>query len=84
MIPPQWLRMFNPSEFNQLLSGGEGGGVDVEDMRVHTVYSGGYHKDSSAIRLFWKVVLCRAYPYPIIWITREIQVSRRRCSISVI
>jgi ubiquitin-protein ligase E3 C len=47
------LRLFNPREFNQLLSGaaadspsGAGAGgfapLDVDDMRLHAKYSGGY------------------------------------------
>lgn len=32
VLAPTWLRMFSPSEINQLISGGQGGGVDVEDM----------------------------------------------------
>lgn len=32
VLAPSWLRMFSPSEINQLISGGQGGGLDVEDM----------------------------------------------------
>jgi hypothetical protein len=32
VLAPSWLRMFSPSEINQLISGGQGGGVDVDDM----------------------------------------------------
>ena len=35
MIPAPWLRLFSPVEVNQLLSGGEGGGLDADDMRAH-------------------------------------------------
>ena len=55
VIPSAWLRLFNPKEVNELLSGGEGGGVDAEDMQRHATYSGGYSADSQTIRLFWKV-----------------------------
>ena len=55
VIPSAWLRLFNPREVNQLLSGGEGGGVDAEDMQRHATYSGGYSADSQTIKLFWKV-----------------------------
>jgi hypothetical protein len=50
-----WLRLFNPREVNQLLSGGEGGNLDVDDWRKHTEYSGGYTADCHTIRIFWKV-----------------------------
>jgi hypothetical protein len=33
VLPLPALRLFSPAEFNQLLSGGLGGGVDVEDWR---------------------------------------------------
>ena len=33
VLPLAALRLFSPSEFNQLLSGGRGGGVDVDDWR---------------------------------------------------
>lgn len=56
IIPPGWLRLFNPREVNQLLAGGEGGGVDVEDLALHTQYSGGYTAASSTVKLFWKVM----------------------------
>lgn len=55
VISSAWLRLFNPKEVNELLSGGEGGGMDAEDMRAHAIYSGGYGPDSSTVKLFWKV-----------------------------
>ena len=57
VIPASWLRLFNPGEVNQLLSGGEGGGLDAADMRVHARYSGGYTPDSPTVKAFWKVGL---------------------------
>ena len=39
MIQASWLRLFNPREFNQLLSGGDVE-VDVVDLRSHVKYSG--------------------------------------------
>ncbi|CAL8465528.1 g5064 [Coccomyxa elongata] len=56
VIAPRWLRLFNAREVNQLLAGGEGGGLDVADMRAHARYSGGYRPDSPTVKLFWKVV----------------------------
>jgi hypothetical protein len=32
ILPPSWLRLFSPSELNQLISGGLDTGVDVDDM----------------------------------------------------
>ena len=55
VIPPAWLRLFSTTEMRQLLSGGEGGAVDVADLRAHTVYSGGYTAKSRAVATFWSV-----------------------------
>lgn len=55
VIPPAWLRLFNQTEVNQLLSGGAGAGVDVADLQRHATYSGGYKPDSPAVKTFWKV-----------------------------
>ncbi|KAF6266493.1 hypothetical protein COO60DRAFT_1469979 [Scenedesmus sp. NREL 46B-D3] len=56
LLPPSWLRMFSPSEINQLISGGQGGGVDVEDMARYVKYSNGYSESSSTVKMFWRVV----------------------------
>jgi hypothetical protein len=32
VLPPSWLRLFSPSELNQLISGGLDTGLDVDDM----------------------------------------------------
>ena len=34
VLPPSWLRLFSPSELNQLISGGLDTGVDVDDMAM--------------------------------------------------
>ena len=57
VIPAAWLRLFNPAEVNELLSGGASGGADAEDMRAHATYSGGYSDSSRTIALFWQVRL---------------------------
>ena len=55
MIPAAWLRLFNPAEANELLSGGDSGGADADDMRAHATYSGGYTETSRTIVMFWQV-----------------------------
>ena len=57
VIPASWLKMFNPLEVNELLGGGESGALNVQDMAAHAQYSGGYSKDDSTVKLFWKVPL---------------------------
>lgn len=33
VLPLPALRLFSPAEFNQLLSGGSEGGIDIEDLK---------------------------------------------------
>ncbi|XP_042041687.1 E3 ubiquitin-protein ligase UPL7-like isoform X2 [Salvia splendens] len=54
LISPSWLKLFNASEFNQLLSGGNHD-IDVDDLKKHTQYTGGYSEGSRTIKLFWEV-----------------------------
>lgn len=61
MVPLPLLRLFNALEFNELiggcsLEGGKSGGIDIEDMKRHAKYTGGYSESSSTVGLFWKVV----------------------------
>ncbi|XVE76066.1 hypothetical protein DITRI_Ditri12bG0142900 [Diplodiscus trichospermus] len=55
LISPSWLKLFNASEFNQLLSGGDHD-IDVDDLRNNTRYTGGYSEGSRTIKLFWEVM----------------------------
>ncbi|KAK1429424.1 hypothetical protein QVD17_11633 [Tagetes erecta] len=55
LISPSWLKLFNASEFNQLLSGGNHD-IDVDDLRVNTRYTGGYSEGSRTVKLFWEVI----------------------------
>lgn len=41
VIELDWIRMFSPRELQVLISGIDNP-VDLEDLRKHTVYSGGY------------------------------------------
>lgn len=55
LISPSWLKLFNASEFNQLLSGGSHD-IDVDDLRKNTRYTGGYSEGSRTVKLFWEVM----------------------------
>lgn len=55
VIDLDWIRMFAPREL-QILISGTLNPVDLEDLRKHTNYSGGYADDHPAIKCFWKVV----------------------------
>ncbi|XP_047316550.1 E3 ubiquitin-protein ligase UPL7 isoform X2 [Impatiens glandulifera] len=55
LISPSWLKLFNASEFNQLLSGGKHD-IDVVDLRNNTRYTGGYTEGNRTIKIFWEVL----------------------------
>lgn len=55
MIELDWLRMFSPRELQILISGTHTP-IDVDDLKQHTTYSGGYAVDHPCIKAFWKVV----------------------------
>ncbi|XP_026435029.1 E3 ubiquitin-protein ligase UPL6-like isoform X1 [Papaver somniferum] len=55
LIQKDWISMFNEHEL-QLLISGSLEGLDVDDLRSHTHYSGGYHADHYVIEMFWGVV----------------------------
>lgn len=62
VMPAAWLKLFTAKEANELLGGvgGDSGASmsceDVEDLRVHASYSGGYYAGSKTVRQFWKVL----------------------------
>ena len=47
-----WLRMFGAEELQILLTG-DRRAVDIENLRAHTRYSGGYHPSQPIIGWFW-------------------------------
>ncbi|KAJ7260134.1 HECT-domain-containing protein [Mycena rebaudengoi] len=56
IIDSRWLRMFNQQELQALL-GGADSIIDVEDLKSHTEYAGGYKDaDDPTIVAFWNVV----------------------------
>lgn len=55
LISPSWLKLFNASEVNQLLSGGNHD-IEVDDLRKNTRYTGGYSEGSRTVKLFWEVM----------------------------
>ncbi|XP_019456174.1 PREDICTED: E3 ubiquitin-protein ligase UPL7 [Lupinus angustifolius] len=55
LISPSWLKLFNASEFNQLLSGGNYD-IDIDDLKNNTRYTGGYNEGSRTIKIFWEVI----------------------------
>jgi ubiquitin-protein ligase E3 C len=56
VIDRSWLRLFNEPELQVLISGASDGKIDVEDMRSHTRYIGGYSGIDRNVNRFWSVV----------------------------
>ena len=55
LIQKDWIDMFNEHEL-QLLISGSLESLDVDDLRQHTNYAGGYHSDHYVIEMFWEIL----------------------------
>ena len=55
LIADHWLRCFSPSEIQRLISGSDGV-FDVQELRRHARYMGGYHDGHKVIKWMWQVV----------------------------
>ncbi|RWS07895.1 ubiquitin-protein ligase E3C-like protein [Dinothrombium tinctorium] len=55
VIDLDWIRMFDAKELQTLISGAQTP-IDIEDLKAHCNYSGGYASDHKMIVNFWKVV----------------------------
>ncbi|XP_058797923.1 ubiquitin-protein ligase E3C [Phymastichus coffea] len=55
VVPLDWLQMFNNKELQVLISGAQIP-VDVNDLKQHTNYTGGYAANHPTIVSFWKIV----------------------------
>ncbi|ODQ63291.1 HECT-domain-containing protein, partial [Nadsonia fulvescens var. elongata DSM 6958] len=54
LISANWLSMFNAPELQMLVSGGSAG-IDIADLRRHTLY-GGYLETDETVSHFWEVL----------------------------
>lgn len=55
IISPQYIRLFSHEEL-QLLISGKTGKIDLDDLRRHTRYSGGYDESTDVIKWFWQAM----------------------------
>eukprot|EP00536_Pseudo-nitzschia_multiseries_P001810 jgi/Psemu1/251020/estExt_Genewise1Plus.C_230138 len=55
VIDKSWLHIFNEPELQVLISGASDGKIDVEDMRAHTRYAGGFTIIDRNVTRFWSV-----------------------------
>jgi ubiquitin-protein ligase E3 C len=56
VIDKSWLRIFNEPELQVLISGATDGKIDVEDMRAHSRYAGGFTGVDRTVNRFWNVL----------------------------
>ncbi|DBA00336.1 TPA: hypothetical protein N0F65_001531 [Lagenidium giganteum] len=55
VIDLRWLQMFNEPELQVLISG-KGGHLDIEDLRAHTMYTGGYYALDKRVGWLWQAL----------------------------
>uniref|UniRef100_A0A0R3W4Q5 HECT-type E3 ubiquitin transferase n=1 Tax=Taenia asiatica TaxID=60517 RepID=A0A0R3W4Q5_TAEAS len=55
IINPDWLAMFSPMELQQLISG-DSVNFDLEDLKQHTKYSGGFYSNHRVITWLWDIL----------------------------
>uniref|UniRef100_A0A7S0J4Y7 HECT-type E3 ubiquitin transferase n=1 Tax=Calcidiscus leptoporus TaxID=127549 RepID=A0A7S0J4Y7_9EUKA len=55
VVPAGWLRLFSTPELQRLINGDDSP-VDIEDLRKHTRYAGGYNDFSPTVRDLWSVL----------------------------
>ncbi|KAG4942304.1 hypothetical protein JHK82_046507 [Glycine max] len=55
LMQKDWIDMFNEHEL-QLLISGSLDSLDIDDLRLHTNYAGGYHNEHFVMEMFWEVL----------------------------
>ncbi|XP_006004610.1 ubiquitin-protein ligase E3B [Latimeria chalumnae] len=55
IINPEWLRMFSTPEVQRLISG-DNAEIDLEDLKKHTVYYGGFHGSHRVVIWLWDIL----------------------------
>lgn len=55
LVDVRWLQMFNEPELQVLISG-KSGQIDVEDLKAHAKYAGGYYALDKRVGWFWQAL----------------------------
>ncbi|KAM6166658.1 ubiquitin-protein ligase E3B isoform 2-T3 [Erethizon dorsatum] len=55
IIKPEWIRMFSAPELQRLISG-DNAEIDLDDLKKHTVYYGGFHGSHRVIIWLWDIL----------------------------
>jgi ubiquitin-protein ligase E3 C len=56
VLDRSWLRLFNEPELQVLISGASDGKLDLDDMKAHCHYAGGFTAIDMTVRKFWNVI----------------------------
>uniref|UniRef100_A0A8C0NX54 HECT-type E3 ubiquitin transferase n=1 Tax=Canis lupus familiaris TaxID=9615 RepID=A0A8C0NX54_CANLF len=63
IIKPEWTRMFSTPELQRLISG-DNAEIDLEDLKKHTVYYGGFHGSHRVIIWLWDILFVTSCSRP--------------------
>lgn len=55
LIKPEWVALFSAPELQKLISG-DADDVDLQDLRRHVQYYGGFHNNHRVINWLWEVL----------------------------
>ncbi|KAG7274688.1 hypothetical protein CRUP_021129 [Coryphaenoides rupestris] len=55
IINPEWLHMFSTPEVQRLVSG-DNAEIDLDDLKKHTVYYGGFHSSHRVVIWLWDIL----------------------------
>lgn len=55
LIKPEWLTLFSAPELQKLISG-DADDIDLQDLRRHVQYYGGFHNSHRVINWLWEVL----------------------------
>lgn len=55
IVSQDWLSWFSTPEFQRLISG-DTGAIDLQDLRKHTQYYGGFHNQHRVITWLWDIL----------------------------
>lgn len=55
IINPEWLTMFSTAELQRLISG-DNTPIDLQDLRQHTKYFGGFHNNHRLVNWLWDIL----------------------------
>jgi ubiquitin-protein ligase E3 B len=55
IVNASWLALFSPQELQRLISG-DSVDIDLNDLRKHTQYYGGFHSNHRVINWLWTIL----------------------------